>query len=231
MKYVLYNLTADGGQPYPVLEQAATGAVFQGGVVMSNNQYLGYLSGTDQQCAAAIAACTAFSMTEIDLATAQAFYESVLTINATTNVNGIPQFITGTQIDGSGYIIVTTSPAPSNWKPNMTVSEHIAQATAVLKTYTDTYTFGHYSVSNQIALTNLLMQAVTLQKQEAITYIQSAWTWGMAALQIYYTKAAALAACTTHAQINAVTWVADFAALDSQDPQVTLAEAQRLIQL
>lgn len=82
MKYVSYSLFWEGGsgkQPYE--QVAASGASLDGGIVVKNGRYFGYINGTDEQCLAAIEGCAMFAMKEITEVEAKIFIESAIPTN------------------------------------------------------------------------------------------------------------------------------------------------------
>lgn len=113
MKYVLYNLkwrNGIGDQPYQAV--ASTGASLDGGIIVNGPMYFGYLTGTEEQCAAAIAACAEFNLSEISLQEALTFVataiplntESVDTVTKTVSYSGAPY------ADTDGKIVVPWTP-------------------------------------------------------------------------------------------------------------------------
>lgn len=82
MKYVIYNLIWENGigtQPYQTLVPFNVG--FDGGVLVKNDTYFGYMHGADEQCVSAISGSAAFNMKELTEAEALNFFSEVVPLN------------------------------------------------------------------------------------------------------------------------------------------------------
>jgi hypothetical protein len=86
MKYVLYDLKWDaegnvGEQPYVMV--ADCGAEFDGGIIVQNHEYFGYIHGKDEAVLKAIDACSKnFSMKELSEEEAKGFFLKVVPVNS-----------------------------------------------------------------------------------------------------------------------------------------------------
>lgn len=85
MKYVLYDLKwSDDGvigeQPYVMV--AECGAEFEGGILVQDHEYFGYIHGKDEQVLKAIEVCSKdFSMKELTEEEAKSFFLKVVPLN------------------------------------------------------------------------------------------------------------------------------------------------------
>ena len=237
MRYVTYKLSWNKGmgtQPYTCwAASVGTGnAVFEGGITSSGGpQYsdyihLGYASGDDAMVTAAIAACVpSFNMQEITAEAAILFYAQANPDTVNNNPSNDPSpFVSGVSLDANGRIVTSNS----TWII-MDVPAHIAWSTTQLKLDCDNCIFAQYPQTNQTTLILLLMSATQAGNTAAASYIKQVWTWASQTFSIYYSNAASLATCTTHAQIATISWMPQLVALVAQDPGVTISAAMGML--
>ena len=239
MRYVTYQLDwtttpGSGIQPY-VLWDASQGANFQGGAAVQENVYFGYCTGTDASITANIAACAArFIMTELTLADAQAWFAQAWAGSTSIDANRNTNYFNGTSVDANGFIV----PVYTAWG-TQTVAQLQTQQATQLKLDCDALVLAHYPVTNMLSLSNMLTVALAglpaMGGNAAIppmpnraAYLSQVLGWAQAVTTMFYTVEASIIACTTQAQVLAITWNTQLTALGSLDPLVTIAGAQAI---
>ena len=116
------------------------------------------------------------------------------------------------------------------WTPwgALTLAQYQAQQIAALKTACDALADSRYPQTNQTAMVVMLMQATQQGLTNRAAYLEQVWTWATAITMMYYQKAALVQACTSQAQVQAVTWSAELTALATQDPDITIQAAMAI---
>ena len=112
---------------------------------------------------------------------------------------------------------------------NMSVGQYQQQQLAQLKADCDNCILTQYPQTNQMALLMFLLAAQQSRNSAAANYVMQVWEWAAQIMEIYYSYAEQLGACTACAQIAGISWYAALTAAVSQDPGVTLLDAESMI--
>lgn len=89
------------------------------------------------------------------------------------------------------------------------------------------YIYQHYDQARQSSLNAMLTEGAIMGWTNRIGYIASALGWIKTVITYYYTKQDEINSKTTAEDINGVVW--NFSGFDASDPEISLRQAQALI--
>lgn len=102
-----------------------------------------------------------------------------------------------------------------------TLPEMIEKKVAAFEQATRDYLDKHYDLRDTDGIiAKLVLQGVVMGDQEVIPALAPAFIWGQAVVDYNVNLIAQMRACTTKAQLNALSW--DLEQFDATDPMVTL---------
>lgn len=91
---------------------------------------------------------------------------------------------------------------------------------------TTEYIYSKYPMPSQLSLTVELVYAMFNNMTNKAARIASIRDWAGIVLTYHFGKWADIEACTTHSQLDAITW--DFSQFDALDPQVSLRDVLQM---